>query len=213
MFRITTDFRHLLIGGRWTATSSNECIDVDVPEQATTIRFLLPSVLDVDDAVDSASLACHDESWSSQTADERTSLVEKFVDEFDAYGPRIMASHASAGTPPVADTAVLKHMGPEAPGHGCITVVRLTWNFSLAHFVRVVADALLDGRAVIISIPARSALLGRLLGDFLVGSKVPEGMVSVLAASDAVSNYLYTHPEVDATVHIGSGDPLFAVAG
>ncbi|TQC47777.1 aldehyde dehydrogenase family protein [Rhodococcus sp. WS4] len=215
MHSLTPEYRDLFIGGRWVATSSNECIElVSHHTGSAPTDFLLPSVLDIDDTVDIAHLACHGEQWTSMTSSERLALAGRLLDTFDRQRDRwaryTVAENAAPGPFSKDMDAPLpgrREDGTEAAAPttplGVVVIVPWTGASAVA-LVTEVANTLADGGAVIVNLTADSVRTGRLIGELVVEAGVPEGVVSVLTATAPVSKYLVTHPDVDRLAVVGA---------
>jgi len=213
MHRITPEHRDLFIGGRWVATSSNECIEVLLPDTGSNAMadFLLPSVLDVDDTVDIAHLTCHGEPWTSMTSRERATLAERLLATFDRHRDRwamctevvIDASEPDMQDPyarvPGATRNEREAMAKPGATAGVVVIIAST-DTPAVTLVTEIAMALADGSAVIVNLPADATRTGRLIGELVLEANIPAGGVSVLSASRPVSRYLATHPDVVSVV-------------
>jgi acyl-CoA reductase-like NAD-dependent aldehyde dehydrogenase len=122
---------------------------------------------------------------------------------------RTMARHAAHDFPWEED---VPGKNPFFPGRGvimrepmgvCVTIV--PWNFPLLMAIWKVAMALVTGNTIVLKPSPESPLSALELGRIVAESRIPRGVVNVLAGPDrSVGEWLVSHPDVDRVAFTGS---------
>ncbi|MGW2036042.1 aldehyde dehydrogenase [Streptomyces sp. NPDC001356] len=92
----------------------------------------------------------------------------------------------------------------------------IPWNAPHQSALVKIVPALLAGCTVVLKASPENALVTLLLGEILTEAGVPEGVVSILPADRATSEYLISHPGIDKIAFTGStgaGRAIAAIAG
>lgn len=229
MSRIAREHLDLFIGGRWVATASNDRFETVLPHTGSTATFLLPSVLDIDDALNVAHLACRGV-WTSMTGSERATVIDRLRGTFERHRDRAVACTMGEAAVDVtlggeererSQIGRIYDLGsaeagsyPMAPagGSGGVAVIAPSQGASIAALMATLVDTLSEGCSVIVNMTVESVSTGRLIGDLVSEAGIPDGVASVLSTSDPMSRYLITHPDVDTVITVDDDRARSAVA-
>ncbi|WP_442576418.1 aldehyde dehydrogenase [Microbacterium sp. F51-2R] len=226
-------YENLYIAGKWVSPSSSERYEVVSPASEETIgRLPLAAKEDVDRAVAAAREAFDRGPWPRMSPAERIevvrklgSLYEKEEDAFvqtitDEMGCPITQSHWMQFGVPLAMFEAYAQVAESFPfeterryGASRALVTRepvgvvaavVPWNVPQMTAIQKVAPALLAGCSVILKTSPETSLDSYILADLITQAGIPEGVVSILPADRAVSEYLVTRPDVDKVTFTGS---------
>ncbi|MFE9356093.1 aldehyde dehydrogenase [Streptomyces olivaceoviridis] len=201
---------------------------------------------DVDLAVDAARKAFDEGPWPRLSPAERQDVIARFNDLYakrteeiadlttaENGSARWFTGWTAAALPQQTDAflraaAVLpwEEELPRtdgAPGRvlvrrepvGVVAAV-IPWNAPHQSALVKIVPALLAGCTVVLKTSPENALVTLLLGEILTAAGVPEGVVSILPADRATSEYLISHPGIDKIAFTGStgaGRTIAAIAG
>ncbi|NIY69413.1 aldehyde dehydrogenase [Streptomyces malaysiensis] len=222
----------LFIGGRWVIASSDEKVDVVSPATEEVVaRVAVPTVEDAQAAITTARDAFEHGPWARMSIAERAKVISRFGDVFEARSGEWAAAWVAESGPTEAHAAMLNEIvvglwrnvvenARSLPSterrqlpDGTVDVVHepygvattiTTWNGPALYLVAKVVPALLAGCSVIVKTAYESQLTARLIGDFAAEAGLPEGVLSVLAGTTEVSEFLVSHPQVDKVSLTGS---------
>jgi aldehyde dehydrogenase (NAD+) len=228
-----TDYDKLLIGGEWVAPSGDNRIEVRSPATLDVVGTV-PEALeaDVDAAVTAARQAFDRGPWPTTPPAERAAVIRKFtellsgrIDEVssiitgemgapNATVQMMMWTPASAVLDfygKLADTFPWEETRTGMFGEtkvrrepvGVVAAI-IPWNVPLFIAINKLVPALLAGCTVILKPAPETPIDALWLGELFTEAGLPEGVLSVLPADRAVSEYLVTHPGVDKVSFTGS---------
>ncbi len=197
------DYVGLFIGGQWVATTSNDRIASVSPGGAGRRSvFQLASVLDVDDVVDGARIACDEGSWASTSDDERMGAAERL---WVAFGGRSIPSQSDSGARSRRNLHGRRDLADIRPGRGCVVVIAAPDDVSLSALGVEIVTAIADGSVVIVALPPEVAAMSRQIAGLLATAATPVGVASVLICRGPVLEYLATHPDIDRVIITSRG--------
>ncbi|KUN18288.1 aldehyde dehydrogenase [Streptomyces corchorusii] len=201
---------------------------------------------DVDLAVDAARKAFDEGPWPRLSPAERQNVIARFNDLYakrteeiadlttaENGSARWFTGWTAAALPQQTDAflraaAVLpwEEELPRTDGTPGRVLVRrepvgvvaavIPWNAPHQSALVKIVPALLAGCTVVLKTSPENALVTLLLGEILTAAGVPEGVVSILPADRATSEYLISHPGIDKIAFTGStgaGRTIAAIAG
>jgi acyl-CoA reductase-like NAD-dependent aldehyde dehydrogenase len=228
-----TEFETLLIGGQRVAPSSVQRIEVRSPATLTVVGST-PEALeaDVDAAVAAARTAFDHGPWPRTAPEERARVLKAFAEllasRVDEIGQVITAEMGAPTatvqmmmwTPAQAVLGVYEGLAASFPWEetrsglfgetrvrrepvGVVAAV-IPWNVPLFIAINKVIPALLAGCTVILKPAPETPIDALMLGELFTEAGLPDGVLSVLPANRAVSEYLITHPGVDKVSFTGS---------
>jgi aldehyde dehydrogenase (NAD+) len=223
----------LYIGGRWSTPAKAERIKIVSP-WTEQVFATVPAATnqDVDHAVRAARLAFDHGPWPRMGISERIEIVRRLREVMERrrnecaqlitaeMGCPITASLTQQTHTPllmlddfiqIAGDLRMETERNSKSGRsqvwryakGVVAAI-VPWNAPLMGITMKLGPALLAGCCVIAKIAPESALSGQLLAEMLDEAGFPEGVVSVLPADRATSEYLALHPEVDKVSFTGS---------
>ena len=226
-------FDRLLIGGRWVEPATEERIEVVSPTSEEVIAAVpAASKVDMDRAVAAARDAFEHGRWPRTTLDERIAVLKRLADALDGSRDALASLITDEMGCPVtqsrtiqvpASRAILDAYLELAPNYpfrtvrrsatGAALVIRepagvaaavVPWNMPLATTMQKLAPALLSGCTVVLKPAPETPLDAYFLGEMLLGAGLPAGVINIVPADRAVSEYLVTHPGVDKVAFTGS---------
>ena len=226
-------FDRLLIGGRWVEPATEERIEVVSPTSEEVIAAVpAASKVDMDRAVAAARDAFEHGRWPRTTLDERIAVLKRLADALDGSRDALASLITDEMGCPVtqsrtiqvpASRAILDAYLELAPSYpfrtvrrsatGAALVIRepagvaaavVPWNMPLATTMQKLAPALLSGCTVVLKPAPETPLDAYFLGEMLLGAGLPAGVINIVPADRAVSEYLVTHPGVDKVAFTGS---------
>jgi aldehyde dehydrogenase (NAD+) len=215
-----------LIGGQWQAPADPSArYQVVSPATGKVIADVADVTLgDAQAAVAAARHAFDDGPWPAMTLSQRVRILSDLCDRFDRSLPEFNeAWTAESGAPiqhatrlgsnvvvlwrdlleraseialderrslPGGDVDVLR----EPVG---VAVIISAWNAPALYLVLKLVPALLAGCTVIWKPAQESQLTSQVLARVIADAGIPEGVLSILPASQEVSGWLVAHPAVD----------------
>lgn len=243
--RAQRDYTDLFIGGRWVAPGEGGRLEVRSPHDQSLVGMAaIASPADVDVAVTAARRAFDDGPWPWTTPQERQAIIRRF-DElhsarqaeiadlitaengtarwFTGWGLAALTAQTGAYLKAAAETSWEQELSSGARGRtlvrrepvGVVAAV-IPWNSPQQSALVKLVPALLAGCTVILKASPETALDGLLLGELFAEAGLPEGVLSILPADRATSEYLISHPEVDKIAFTGStraGRSIASIAG
>jgi aldehyde dehydrogenase (NAD+) len=228
-----TSFDQLLIGGEWVAPSTDKRFEVRSPATLEIVGSTPEAVeADVDAAVAAARRAFDLGPWPTTSPVDRAKVIARFsellterlpefktvlTEEMGAPGATVemmMYTPASAVLGVYNDLAATFPWEETRTGLFGQSVVRrepvgvvaaiIPWNVPLFIAINKLVPALLAGCTVILKPAPETPIDALMLGALFIEAGLPEGVLSVLPADRAVSEYLVTHPGVDKVSFTGS---------
>jgi aldehyde dehydrogenase (NAD+) len=227
------DYDQLLIGGAWTKPSSDQRIEVRSPATLDVVGSV-PEALeaDVDAAVAAARQAFDHGPWPQTSPEDRAKVIAKFTEmlssRVDEVGGIITSEMGAPSatvqmmmwTPAQAVLDVYSKLASTFPWEetrtgmfgetrvrrepvGVVAAI-IPWNVPLFIAINKLIPALLSGCTVILKPAPETPIDALWLGQLFTDAGLPEGVLSVLPADRAVSEYLVTHPGVDKVSFTGS---------
>ena len=226
-------FDQLLIGGRWADASSDQRIEVRSPATLKLVGTV-PEALeaDVDSAVAAARNAFDRGPWPTTAPEERAKVIARFTEllteRIDDVSQIITAEMGAPDstvkmmmwTPAQSVLATYGGLATTFPWEetrtglfgetrvrrepvGVVAAI-IPWNVPLFIAINKLVPALLAGCTVILKPAPETPIDALWLGALFTEAGLPEGVLSVLPADRAVSEYLVTHPGVDKVSFTGS---------
>jgi aldehyde dehydrogenase (NAD+) len=239
------DYEKLFIGGRWSEPTA-ELLEIRSPHDGSLVgRAAQASTADVDLAVQAARDAFDHGPWPRMAPAERQAVVARFAELHAARAEELAAlvtsengsalwftSWTQATLVPEQTSAYLRaaeSFGWEQPLDpasasgpllrrepvGVVAAV-IPWNAPHQSALVKMVPALLAGCTVILKASPETALDALALGDLFTEAGVPEGVVSILPADRATSEYLVSHAGIDKIAFTGStaaGRRIASIAG
>jgi aldehyde dehydrogenase (NAD+) len=225
--------RQLLIGGAWVDSEATGAIDVISASTEEVIGRVPDAVpADIDKAVAAARAAFDRGPWPGLTPAERAGYLTALSQALQKREAELTHTISSEnGTPTMwcsmlqllPSTMTLDYYAglvTETPFEerrdgmlGGILVQRVPvgvvaavvpWNVPLYTAALKLGPALAAGCTVVLKPSPETALDAYLLADALLEIGLPPGVVNVVAADRATSEYLVTHPSVDKVAFTGS---------
>ncbi|MBV9293415.1 MAG: aldehyde dehydrogenase [Frankiales bacterium] len=228
-----TDYDSLLIGGERAKPASDQRIEVRSPATLEVIGSVPEAIeADVDAAVAAARQAFDRGPWPTTPPEQRAAVIAKFTEllsaRIDEVGG-IITSEMGAPTatvqmmmwtPAQAVLGVYSQLATTFPWEetrtglfgesrvrrepvGVVAAI-IPWNVPLFIAINKVVPALLAGCTVILKPAPETPIDALWLGELFTEAGLPSGVLSVLPADRAVSEYLVTHPGVDKVSFTGS---------
>ena len=226
------------IAGHWV-TPVMETVKLAVTNPATEQTVAKVSMAGIDDAeaaVQAAALAL--DSWSQTTIEQRMSLVEHFLQQYEShYEDMAQAISTEMGSPIdsareiQAETGVghtraflesMANMVLEQRHEDNVQVVRepigvcvliTPWNWPVNQIVCKVVPALLAGCTVVLKPSELTPLSAQLYAEFMAAAKFPAGVFNMVHGTGSViGSYLASHPLVNMVSFTGSTRAGVAVA-
>jgi aldehyde dehydrogenase (NAD+) len=228
-----TEWDQLFIGGKWTAPSTEEVIDVHSPATGEYVgRVPLAAAADVDAAVAAARKAFDEGPWPSTPPAQRAAVIEaavKLLEDRKDYFTYLLT--CETGQPPAIietmhwagsmgalsffATAADKVAWTETRNgsYGQTIVSRepmgvvgaiVAWNVPLFLAVNKLGPALLAGCTVVLKPAAETPLTASALAEVFAEAGLPEGVLSVVPGGIETGQALTDNPAVDMFSFTGS---------
>ncbi|UVO13917.1 aldehyde dehydrogenase [Mycobacterium sp. SVM_VP21] len=229
-----TEYDTLFIGGKWTAPSTDQVIEVRSPATGEYVgKVPLAAKADVDNAVAAARTAFDSGPWPSTPPAERAAviaaaikLMEERKDQFTSllgaetgqpplsvetmhWMSSLGALNFFAG--PAADEVSWEEIRTGAYGQ---TIVRrepigvvgaiVAWNVPLFLAVNKLGPALLAGCTVVLKPAAETPFSANLLAQTFADAGLPEGVLSIVPGGADTGQALTSNPDVDIFTFTGS---------
>lgn len=227
------NYAKLFIGGQWAEPATGDTFEVFSPFTETPIaRVAAGSRADVDRAVTAARHAFDAGPWPRMSLNERMEIVRRLgaaiaadretvaaliTEEMGCPITQTLASQVGAAVALVdANLELAQHYPWRAVRRSSIGNALVTrepvgvvaavvpWNAPLSVAMLKLAPALLSGCTVVLKPSPEAPLSSYLLAELAQSSGVPAGVLSVVTADRAESEYLVTHPGVDTVSFTGS---------
>jgi aldehyde dehydrogenase (NAD+) len=230
----STEYDTLFIGGKWTAPSTDQVIEVRCPATGEYVgKVPLAAKADVDSAVAAARQAFDSGPWPSTPPAERAAVISaaiKLMEERKELFTTLLA--AETGQPPMSvetmhwmssigalnffagpavDEVSWEEIRTGAYGQ---TIVRreplgvvgaiVAWNVPLFLAVNKLGPALLAGCTVVLKPAAETPLTANLLAQAFADAGLPEGVLSVVPGGAETGQALTSNPDVDIFSFTGS---------
>lgn len=222
----------LFIGGTWVAPAGDGRFSVVNPSNESVIAEL-PDVStgDVDRAVTAARQAFDSGVWSDLTLADRIAKLRRFTDGLLARKDQIGLAWGAETGPTAAfrdalngivaptvfeDSYATAQSIPEVEHRtgfaGDVQIVRepygvvvtiLTYNGPLPYIGMKALPALLSGNTVVLKLPVETRIVAQFIADAAAEADLPPGVISVLPAGAAASQYLVEHPGIDMVSFTG----------
>ncbi|WP_072801681.1 aldehyde dehydrogenase [Rhodococcoides yunnanense] len=226
-------YDHLYIGGEWVRSSGEETIEVITPVTELPLgRVPSATNADVDRAVAAARHTFDATDWPTRPRADRVDVLRRLVKVYrdrsdqiatlitDEMGCPISLSRGMQAASPAmliesyieaAESFPFEEIRPSSTGTGLITreavgvvAAVIPWNSPHASAMLKIAPALIAGCTVVLKPAPETAIDALLLGEMLDDAGVPAGVVNIVPADRAVSEYLVSHPGVDKVAFTGS---------
>ncbi|MFK0152778.1 aldehyde dehydrogenase [Streptomyces sp. NPDC090493] len=240
------DYEKLFIGGHWTEPASADPLEIRSPHDRSLVgRAAQASPADVDLAVQAARYAFDDGPWPRMAPAERQAVIARFNELHAARAEDLAALVTSENGSALWFTHMIQaHLVPEQtaaylraaesfgweepvdPGSAAGPLLRrepvgvvaaiIPWNAPHQSALVKMVPALLAGCTVILKASPETALDALALGDLFTEAGIPDGVVSILPADRATSEYLVAHPGIDKIAFTGStaaGRRIASIAG
>lgn len=230
----TVERRDLFVGGTWEPTRGDRWIEVtEAATEEPLGRVPEASPADVDRAVAAAREAFDAGPFPRWSPSERGEAIARLSKALQARGPRLAElitrengcpAQQSLGAQVLAATMVLdvyarlaveypwvdERAGAfggrvrvrRAPVGVCAAIV--PWNVPLFVAAMKLGPALAAGCTMVLKASPETALDAYLIAEALEEAELPPGVVNVVAAGPASSEYLVGHPGVDKVSFTGS---------
>ncbi|RJO76819.1 aldehyde dehydrogenase [Nocardia panacis] len=223
----------LFIGGRWTAPSGSERLQVISPATVEPVGSV-PAVTraDVDAAVAAARAAFDSGPWPSTPPEQRAQVLTRAARLIEQRSADLLAAlTAEMGAtqligmtlnqiPAVAALDTYAELAKSFPWNetrsgmfgtsrvsreplGVVAAVT-AWNVPLFLAANKLAPALLAGCTVVLKPAPLTPLSANIIADIFTEAGLPEGVLSVLPAEADVAEYLIGHSGVDKVTFTGS---------
>jgi len=231
---LKTEYDTLFIGGKWTAPSSSDVIEVHCPATGEYVgKTPLAAAADVDAAVAAARAAFDHGPWPTTPPKERAALIARvltLLEERKDQFNRLLA--LETGQPPtVIETmhwmgsmgALSFFAGPAVDqvtwreirtgSYGQTIVYRepigvvgaiVAWNVPLFLAINKLGPALLAGCTVVLKPAAETPLTTNALAEIFVEAGLPEGVLSVVPGWADTGQALTSNADVDLFTFTGS---------
>jgi aldehyde dehydrogenase (NAD+) len=228
-----TSFDQLFIGGEWVAPATAKRFDVRSPATLEVVGSTPEATEpDVDAAVAAARKAFDHGPWPTTSPADRAKVIARFTELLtERLEDFKSAISAEMGAPPATvemmmytpasavlsvynDLAATFPWEEKRDGMFGRSVVRrepvgvvaavIPWNVPLFIAVNKLAPALLAGCCVILKPAPETPMDALMLAGLFAEAGLPPGVLSVLPADRAVSEYLVTHPGIDKVSFTGS---------
>jgi aldehyde dehydrogenase (NAD+) len=225
-------FDYFYIGGRRTAPTTDEIIEVRSPHSEAVIATVPAAAKsDIDAAVRAAKSAMTSPDWGGLEIAQRLAIVERFADEY----AKLAADLGGAMTEEMgcaASMVRMLHIDPAVralqyyvslakdfpfeelrQGARSTIVLRrpvgvvaavIPWNGPVFLTMLKLAPALVSGCAMILKASPEAPLSSYVLVRAAEDAGLPNGVLNVLTADRDVSEYLVTHPDVQKVSFTGS---------
>ncbi|MEV6062856.1 aldehyde dehydrogenase [Nocardia asteroides] len=224
---------HFFIGGQWTPATAAATFEVVSPFSGVLVGTVAAaSKTDVDAAVAAARTAFDTGPWPRMTLGERAEVVRRFRDHLAADAAAIAETVTTEMGVPITQTtssqagaalALLDmnlELAPQYPWRslrrsalgnalvarraiGVVAAV-IPWNAPISVAMLTLAPALLAGCTVILKPSPEAPLSANHLAVAADAAGLPAGVLNIVAADRAESEYLVTHPGVDKVSFTGS---------
>ena len=233
MTSLLTNHDTIFVGGEWVPSATRERIDIISPVSEEVLASVPSgSREDIDRAVAAARRALEVGSWPTMTLEERMAMLRRLrallIDHreelagliTDEMGCPITQSRNIQVVNPVrvldayldvAATYPFRNVRRSHAGQALVTrepvgvvAAVVPWNVPASLTVQKVAPALLTGCTVVLKPAPETPLDAYLVARLLTEAGCPPGVINVVPADRAVSQYLVSHPGVAKVTFTGS---------
>ncbi|MGY2114903.1 aldehyde dehydrogenase [Nocardia gipuzkoensis] len=233
---------HFFIGGRWAAAASGATFDVVSPFSGALVATVAAaSRTDIDASVAAAREAFDNGPWPRMTLSERAEVVRRLRENLATDAAQIAETITTEMGVPITQTTAsqagaalaLLDTNLELAEHypwrslrrsalGNALVVRraigvvaavIPWNAPISVAMLKLAPALLAGCTVILKPSPEAPLSSNHLAAAAAAAGLPDGVLNIVTADRAESEYLVTHPGVDKVSFTGSTAAGRRIAG
>lgn len=229
-----TEYDKLFIGGKWTAPSTSEIIEVRSPATGDYVgKVPMAAAADVDAAVAAARAAFDHGPWPATSPTERAAVIAAAVALMDERKDLFTALlTAETGQPPtiietmhwMGSMGAMNFFANEAAeqvrwtetrngSYGQTIVHRepvgvvgaiVAWNVPLFLAVNKLGPALLAGCTVVLKPAAETPLTANALAEVFAEAGLPEGVLSVVPGGIETGQALTSNPDIDMFTFTGS---------
>jgi aldehyde dehydrogenase (NAD+) len=230
---LLADHDTMFIGGQWVPPATHDRINVVSPRSEKVIASVPSgSREDVDRAVAAARQALETGPWPAMTLDGRMSVLRRLREllvehseelaqlitnemgcpitqsrNIQVVNPvRILSAYLDAAATYPFRTVRHSEAGQALVTRGPVGVVAavVPWNVPASLTMQKVVPALLTGCTVVLKPAPETPLDAYFIARLLTEAGVPPGVVNVIPADRAVSEYLVSHPGVSKVTFTGS---------
>lgn len=238
-------YDQLFIDGKWVQPASPARIEVVSPFTEAPIGSVPAAATeDVNRAIAAARAAFDEGPWPRTTLDERITILGKVRESLETHRdefaeliseemgcPISQSKSIQLGAPlslldayiELAQTFPFRDLRLADSGNALVTrepvgvvAAVVPWNVPLTVAVQKIAPALLTGCTVVLKPAPETSLSTFALARLFEDSGLPHGVLNVLPADRAVSEYLVGHQDVDKVTFTGStaaGRKIAAICG
>ena len=228
-----TEWDTLFIGGRWTAPSTRDVIEVHSPATGEYVgRVPAAAAADVDAAVAAARKAFDEGPWPSTPPAQRAAVIQaavKMLEDRKDYFTYLLTCETGAPPTIIETMQWAGSMGSLAFFAGAADKVAWTetrngsygqtivsrepmgvvgaivaWNVPLFLAVNKLGPALLAGCTVVLKPAAETPLTANALAEVFTEAGLPEGVLSVVPGGIETGKALTSNPDVDMLTFTGS---------
>jgi len=225
----------VLIGEDWKTASGGDAIAVVNPADGTQISTIGESSKeDVDQAVRAARKAFEDGPWGSMKPDQRSRLIFKIADTFEAHAEDLAVLETLDNGKPItaargevmsAINAMRYYAGwadkingtthtISMPGEHHVYSLKepvgvagliVPWNYPIVMAAMKLGPALAAGCTAVLKPAEDTSLTALMLGRLMLESGLPEGVVNIVTGYGAtVGAAVASHPGIDKIAFTGS---------
>jgi betaine-aldehyde dehydrogenase len=222
----------LFLGGRFVPATGDTWLDVVSPITEQVFgRVPVPTVAEIDTAIDAAREAFDNGPWTRMPVAERAEHLRRVLKAFGSRVDEAIALQTDEMGGTVTFTgATTRAMAPflervicdaeQVPmletRHGVAGPVRVLreplgvaagvvpWNAPLMVAVTKLVPSLLMGCPMVLKTAPESPLSAYLLAEAMVEAELPPGLVSIFSGGREIGEYLVAHPGVDKVTFTGS---------
>jgi len=229
-----TDHKELFIGGEWVAPAGSGRIEVISPVTEEVYGTVPDATeADVDRAVAAARRAFDSGPWPRMSPEERADAIARLsaalqarsmdiadiitnengsVKSFSIMGQVFASTMVLDKYAEIARTYQFEDRRMGALG-GDVRVRRapvgvvagvIPWNVPLYITAMKLGPAMASGSTIVLKPSPETPLDAYLFADAVLEAGIPEGVINVVAADRAVSEYLVSHPQIDKVSFTGS---------
>ena len=229
-----TDHKELFIGGEWVAPAGSGRIEVISPVTEEVYGTVPDATeADVDRAVAAARRAFDSGPWPRMTPEERADAIARLsaalqarsmdiadiitnengsVKSFSIMGQVFASTMVLDKYAEIARTYAFEDRRVGALG-GDVRVRRapvgvvagvIPWNVPLYITAMKLGPAMASGSTIVLKPSPETPLDAYLFAEAVLEAGIPDGVINVVAADRAVSEYLVSHPQIDKVSFTGS---------
>ncbi|MGH7933043.1 MAG: aldehyde dehydrogenase family protein [Candidatus Binataceae bacterium] len=226
--------RKLLIGGKWVPAKSGKTFETLNPANEEILALVAEGdKADVDEAVKAARKAFEDGAWPRMRPHDRTRALLKIADLIEQHADELaeletldngkaLWESKNVDIPFAAETfryyagwatKIYGETNPSEPTMFNYTLREplgvcgqiIPWNFPLLMASWKIAPALACGNTVILKPAEQTPLTALRLGDLILESGLPEGVVNIVTGfGPTAGGAIAAHPDIDKVAFTGS---------